>query len=146
MALLWLSLAWLPPTGLGRAPLTQLSTPVLGSKAFEGRGGVGWGTYRPTEIYNGGDPSGMVIHIAWADWGKRRAIGYGLANVFKPDGGYFPRPLRSELQAFDLGHCTARGPSAYERLDVREPSRPGGPLGRWLGWSGGLNLCHPVGA
>lgn len=45
---------------------------VLGSPAFPGTGGEGWGTTRPAKLYNGGDPSGLVKEIAWTSWAERR--------------------------------------------------------------------------
>jgi hypothetical protein len=125
--------------GAGTAP----DQPVLGSKAFLPRIGVGWGTYKPSEIFNGGDPSGMVTKIAWTGWGKPEAIGYGKTFIFEPKGGYYPGSVTAELRAFDLGHCTPGGPLAYEMLDVREPSVPGGKLGPWFVWSGVKTLCRP---
>lgn len=35
-----------------------------------------------------------------------------------------------------------RGPLAYTRLYVRDPARPGGPLGKWSLWSGSSTLCQ----
>jgi len=116
--------------------------PVLGAKSFAGQNGVGWGTYKPREIYNGGDPSGMVTDIDWTGWGTADAVGYGKTSIFKPGGGYFPGLARAELRATALGHCTPGGPLAYTNLAAREPSRPGGPLGKWFAWSGAKSICH----
>ena len=119
------------------------SAPLLGSKSFAGRAGVGWGNYEPVEIFNGGDPSGMVNAISWTSWGKAVATGYGKGYIFKPGGGYYASPVQVELRATFLGHCSTAGPLAYEHLEAREPSRPGGQLGNWLAWSGGKTLCRP---
>jgi hypothetical protein len=117
--------------------------PVLGSAVFAGRPGVGWGTYKPVEIFNGGDPSGMVREISWTGWGDTTAIGQGKTYIFRSGGGYYPQAVRAELRASDLGHCSRGGPLAYEHLDAREPSRPGGLLGKWFAWSGAKTLCRP---
>jgi len=116
-------------------------TPVLGSKAFAGPSGSGWGTYEPSEVYNGGDPSGMVKDIVWSHWGDAVSIGTGKTWIFKPEGGYYPSPVTAELRASDLGHCTLHGPLAYRHLGSREPSKPGGKLGPWFPWSDAPTLC-----
>jgi hypothetical protein len=116
-------------------------TPVLGQKGFGIPSATGWGTYRPKEFFNGGDPSGHVGAITWSHWGSRTAKGTGRGVIFKPQGGYYPGTVKVELRAFDLGHCTSSGPLAYERLNVRYPSRPGGKLGKWSPWSGRRSIC-----
>jgi hypothetical protein len=113
-------------------------TPVLGKKGFGVPSATGWGTYKPKEFFNGGDPSGHVGRITWDDWGSSATTGTGRGVIFKPGGGYYPGTVRVDLRAFDLGHCTSGGPLAYQRLDTRYPSRPGGKLGRWAPWSGSL--------
>lgn len=115
------------------------ANPVLGAKAFAAPYGKGFGTAEPSEIFNGGDPSGSVTHIKWSGWGNPSAIGYGLNPVFKPQGGYYRKPARIELRATDLGKCGKR--AAYTRLEVRVPKHPGGKLGKWFSWSGAKTLC-----
>jgi hypothetical protein len=113
---------------------------VLGAKAFAPRG-VGFGTVKPKEIFNGGDPSGLIQDISWRHWGSSSATGTGKTSIFKPGGGYYPELVGAQLKASNLGHCTAHGPLAYRRLEAREPSRPGGQLGRWFLWSGQQSIC-----
>jgi hypothetical protein len=115
---------------------------VLGSAAFAGQGGEGWGTSRPRKIYNGGDPSGLVREIQWTSWGGNTAIGYGIHFIFKPQGGYFSEPVLIELRASGLGKCSSSGSRAYAHLSVREPERPEGPYGRWSSWSGAKSICQ----
>ena len=119
--------------------------PVLGSKTFIPRVGVGWGTYQPREVFNGGDPSGMVHGITWTDWGKADAYGYGKTYIFKRNGGYYPGSVTAELRAYDLGRCVPNGPLAYQLLDARVPSAPGGKLGPWFVWDDVKTLCRPLG-
>jgi hypothetical protein len=116
-------------------------TVVLGSSAYAGRNGAGWGTPHPSEIFNGGDPSGLVTHIHWSGWGGASASGHGLNAIFRPNGGYYDKLVTIDLRAYDKGRCTSHGPLAYRRLSVREPSRPGGPVGPWQAWSGSKSLC-----
>ena len=113
---------------------------VLGSAAFAGTGGEGWGTSLPAKIFNGGDPSGLVKEIQWTSWGGRTAIGYGLGWIFKPAGGYYNRPLLVELRAESLGHCGSQ--RAYTQLAIRTPSKPEAPLGSWHLWSEAKSLCR----
>ncbi len=127
----------LSSTGVGATTSPRV---VLGAKAFAPIG-VGFGTVKPKEIFNGGDPSGLVQNITWTHWGSSTATATGKTSIFKPHGGYYPGLVRADLRASRLGHCTAHGPLAYTRLEAREPSRPGGPLGKWFLWSGQKSIC-----
>jgi hypothetical protein len=122
------------------ATAAAAADPVLGSKSFAAPYGTGFGTPEPTEIFNGGDPSGSVTHITWTGWGNPTAIGHGLNPIFKPHGGYYRKPARIELRATKLGHCGKQ--LAYTRLEVRIPKKPGGKLGKWFSWSGAKTLCR----
>jgi hypothetical protein len=116
---------------------------VLGSKNYIVHGGaVGYGTSRPTEIFNGGDPSGDITHIHWSSWGGNVAVGQGRYDLSRPHGGYYLKLVTIELRAYDIGRCTREGPSAYLKLAIRTPLRPGRPLASWSLWQG-LNdtLC-----
>lgn len=115
---------------------------VLGSSSFA-PSGAGFGTGQPSEIFNGGDPSGHVSQIQWTGWGSPVAYGRGLSSIFRPQGGYYPQLVAVELRAADLGSCAPGGAPAYRRLSVREPSAPGGPLGAWTPWSRTGNICSP---
>jgi hypothetical protein len=109
-------------TAIVAASAGAAADPVLGSKAFTAPVGAGFGSAEPSEIFNGGDPSGSVTKIHWTGWGNPSAIGYGLNPIFKPGGGYYAKPARIELRATDLGHCgTSR---AYTRLEARFPQAP----------------------
>jgi hypothetical protein len=113
---------------------------ALGSAVFAKPYGEGWGTSRPTKLYNGGDSNGLVKEIQWTSWGGRTAIGYGLGWIFKPGGGYYSRPVLVELRAQVLGHCGSQ--PAYTQLASRAPSKPEAPLGSWYLWSEAKSLCH----
>ena len=115
------------------------ANPVLGAKAFAAPYGEGWGTAEPSEIFNGGDPSGSVRDIKWSGWGNPTAIGYGLNPIFKPHGGYYRKPARIELRATALGKCGKQ--AAYTKLEVRIPKKPGGKLGKWFSWAGAKTIC-----
>ena len=117
-------------------PLTPV---VLGSKGYFAPSGVGWGSPHPVRIFNGGDPSGDIFDVHWSSWGGEVAIGWGANPVFKPEGGYYRHAVKIELRASGIRRCTPDGPLSYTRLMVREPSRPGGPIGRWEPWA--TNMC-----
>jgi len=104
--------------------------PVLGSTTFIPRIGVGWGTYKPKRIFNGGDPAGLIYGITWTSWGQPDAYGYGTGILGT-----------TELRAFDLGRCTTNGLRAYRFLDVRQPSKSGGKLGGWSSWNDNQTIC-----
>ena len=125
--------------GLSSAmPAIASANVVLGAAAFAPNGS-GWGTSEPTEIFNGGDPSGLITDVRWSSWGGSVAVGSGRNPIFKPHGGYYRRPVPIELKASGLGRCG--GQQAYTRLSFREPKRPGGPLGPWISWSGAASIC-----
>ena len=104
--------------------------------------GVGWGTPHPRRIFNGGDPSGQALDLAWKNWGSSTTVARGLTWVFTPRGGYYRKPLPIELRAFKIGRCTRGGPLAYTRLDARIVVKPGGDFGRWFSWGPtGGDIC-----
>jgi hypothetical protein len=116
---------------------------VLGSKQWALPDGAGFGTAHPKQIFNGGDPSGLVTELTWRGWGSAVATASGRNAIFKPGGGYYGRLVTIDLRAYDLGRCTATGPLAYRKLEAREPSRPGGPPGKWFAWAGARTICTP---
>ena len=116
--------------------------PVLGKWKVTGTYAVGWGAAHPSLIYNGGDPSGKAWNLHWADWGAAATTAYGLTWGFRPNGGYFTKPVAIEMRAYRLGQCTPGGPPAYTRLSVRVATRPGGPLGHWYAWGGWHTTCR----
>lgn len=66
-------------------------TPVLSGSATmpDGVGGglpdsKGFGRAKPSEIFLGGDESGLVCHIAWASWGGQFAVGTGTGWYIGP--------------------------------------------------------------
>jgi hypothetical protein len=119
----------------------RANMPRLGSHGAFGADGKGWGTAQPSEIFNGGDPSGLVTDIDWMKWGSPSALGTGRTHTYKPHGGYFATPVKALLRASDLGECD--GLPAYRRLDVRVQTKPGGRLQpRWHPWAGNGRTCE----
>ena len=150
VAILLLCLAGLAGCGGGdKAPAPAKTAPprtggkavVLGEYGFV-RGAVGWGDPRPVQINVGGDPALVIHKIHWRGWGSPHARGVGRASAFNLHGGSsYPRQVRVELRAYELGHCgTAR---AYRNLRLRMPKKPGAPMGQWFVLGGGATgLCR----
>ncbi|HEX3900283.1 MAG TPA: hypothetical protein VHW74_14040 [Mycobacteriales bacterium] len=111
------------------------SVPVLGIPQSFGAHSQGWGHVRPNHLYNASDGSGDITLITWSSWGSTTAQGIGKNSIFKPAGGYYRQPVRIQLRATDVGPCGATGQPGYHHLYVREPSRPGGPYGKWRVWT-----------
>jgi hypothetical protein len=96
------------------AHAAKRETPRLGRKWAPYQ--TGYGRVRPHKIFNGGDPTGVVTHIHWTRWGKKRAIGRGHAEYVWPgttvagnDGN-----ARAKVVAFHLGRC--RGHRSYNAI------------------------------
>jgi hypothetical protein len=69
-------------------------------------GGVGFGKVRPKEVFNGGDPTGLVTSITWHGWGQGQAVGTGRSTYVAPNQAVAQgrtEPVR--IVAFGLGVC-----------------------------------------
>jgi hypothetical protein len=93
--------------GTSATPAAEHSVPILGyPRASRSTGTQGWGTIRPKNIFNGGDPSGLVKDISWSSWGGARALGKGMGFEVPSTGpvsaGHFASAV---VVAFDLGTC-----------------------------------------
>jgi hypothetical protein len=68
--------------------------------------GTGFGQVKPVKIFNGGDPTGLVTHVAWTSWGGARAVATGVSDYVGPGqsvaGG---TEETATVVAFDLGTC-----------------------------------------
>ena len=151
-AILVLCLAGLAGCGGGhKAPAPAKTAPphtgspavVLGQYGFV-RGAVGWGDARPVQINVGGDPALVIHKIHWRGWGSPHAQGVGRASAFNLHGGSsYPRQVRVELRAYELGRCGKSGPRVYRNLRLRMPKKPGAPMGQWFILGGGADgLCR----
>jgi hypothetical protein len=93
-------------------PVTTSTTtpgpvPTLGHRAgiFE-TGSQGFGQVEPPEIYNGGDPTGLVTDITWTSWGGPEAIGSGTNDYVGPNQIVAAGTEETTtVIAFDLGTC-----------------------------------------
>jgi hypothetical protein len=84
-------------------------TPTLGQLAGDFAHGQGFGQVKPSEIFNGGDPTGLVTHIAWSSWGGSRATATGTAEYVGPNQSVAQGTEESAtVVAFDLGTCDGK--------------------------------------
>jgi len=85
----------------------QTAVPVLGRSAgLFGHNSQGFGEVRPATVFNGGDPTGLVMDITWSSWGGSTAIGTGTSDYVGPNqtvAGGTQEKVR--IVAFDLGTC-----------------------------------------
>jgi hypothetical protein len=117
------------------------ATVVLGSKTSFLPNGKGWGTPHPVALDNGGDPSGKAWSLRWTGWGRNMTSATGF-TYYIPVAASGYRKGRLEFRATRLGRCSASGPRAYTRLQVRVAPLHGGMFGAWSLWNGRPNLCH----
>lgn len=87
------------------------STPVPTLGKIWGPYQLGYGTVRPTTIFNGGDPTGQVTGVRWRSWGDDTANGMG-SGVWVPPSNDPAVGVASHSQdvpatvvAFRLGWC-----------------------------------------
>jgi hypothetical protein len=105
---------------------------------------VGWGEAAPPTLSNGGaSASGTISDIKWSSWGGPVAQGQGLNPIYKPEGGYYPKPAVIQLRLSSIRPCAPRSLLSYTTLMTREQTVPGGPLGQWL--TADADLCKGEG-
>jgi hypothetical protein len=98
-----------------RSTTASRQPPRLGRPWAPGQSG--YGKVRPTRIFNGGDPTGLVQHISWTDWGASQAIGEGVAEYVWPGTSVAGNAPTSgaRVVAFHLGTC--RGHRSYNAIE-----------------------------
>jgi len=90
--------------------------PTLGQRAGDFVNGKGFGQAKPSEIYNGGDPTGLVTHITWNSWGGPHAIGTGTAEYIGPNQSVSTGSQEmATIVAFNLGTCN--GQRMYQAVE-----------------------------
>jgi hypothetical protein len=76
----------------------------------------GYGHARPSTVFNGGDPTGLVSDIHWATWGGAKAIGTGTSDYVGPTQSVAGGTEESaRIVAFHLGSCHGR--RAYDAVE-----------------------------
>ena len=104
--------------------------PTLGQPARVFAHGAGFGLIRPSRIFNGGDPTGLVTDVTWTSWGGASATGTGTSEYVGPGQSVAAgRGEAATVVAFDLGTCG--GKLMYRAVEWYFPQhgqsfRPGG--------------------
>ena len=90
----------------------------------QGGYGRGFGQVKPTEVYNGGDPTGQVTNIVWHSWGGAQAMGAGTAEYVGPSQTVAEGTEESAtIVAFNLGTCS--GKFMYQAVEWYFPQHGG---------------------
>lgn len=104
------------------SPGTAAVQPALGRSWSSGQ--KGYGEVRPSEIFNGGDPTGLVDNITWESWGGARAIGHGTSTYVAPYQSTAQGTQETAtVVAFDLGSCS--GTLMYRAVEWYFPQHGG---------------------
>ncbi|UZF56544.1 hypothetical protein LH935_00590 [Gordonia polyisoprenivorans] len=76
----------------------------------------GYGEVRPSEIFNGGDPTGLVSNVVWSSWGGPQATGTGSA-LYGGSGEIVAEQHAEQatVVAFNLGTCD--GAQRYQAIE-----------------------------
>jgi hypothetical protein len=83
--------------------------PTLGQLAGDFAQGQGFGQVKPAKIFNGGDPTGLVTHVAWSSWGGTQATATGTAEYVGPNQSVASGTEETTtVVAFDLGTCDGK--------------------------------------
>jgi hypothetical protein len=94
----------------------QAAVPVLGQRGIFDYNSRGFGEVRPATVFNGGDPTGLVMHITWSSWGGSTAIGAGDSDYVGPNQSVATGTQEKvRIVAFDLGTC--RGKLMYRAVE-----------------------------
>jgi hypothetical protein len=106
-----------------KAAEAQAPVPTLGQIGGEATSdGQGFGLVRPSTVFNGGDPSGLLANVVWGSWGGPTAVGTGISDYSAPNqsvaGG---TQLPVTIVAFNLGTCD--GKLMYQALEWYFPER-----------------------
>jgi hypothetical protein len=94
-----------------------LAVPTLGWPAGDfAQAGKGFGQVKPSEIFNGGDPTGLVTHIVWKSWGGPEAVGTGINDYVGPNQNVSAGTEEpATVVAFNLGTC--HGKLMYQAVE-----------------------------
>jgi hypothetical protein len=85
------------------------AVPTLGQLAGLFARGTGFGQVKPVEIFNGGDPTGLVTHVAWTSWGGAQAVATGVSDYVGPGQSVADGTEETAtVVAFDLGTCDGK--------------------------------------
>lgn len=83
--------------------------PTLGRTTELFHDGLGFGQVRPSEIFNGGDPTGRIQMVTWSSWGGSEARGLGMSDyVTGTESVAGGTEESATIVAFNLGSCHGR--------------------------------------
>ena len=88
---------------------SRAALPTLGRLAGVFAHGQGFGQVKPSRVFNGGDPTGLVTHVVWRSWGGAQAVATGISDYVGPGqtvAGGTQEPVT--VVAFKLGTCDGR--------------------------------------
>jgi hypothetical protein len=106
-------------TATAQTVATTQPQPTLG-RVWGPGGQEGYGQVRPSTVFNGGDPTGLVENITWSSWGGAKAVGTGKSYYVPPNGFTAQATLqKATIVAFDLGTC--HGHRAYLAVEWYYP-------------------------
>jgi hypothetical protein len=100
-----------PTTGPTTPPTSPpaAAVPTLGQLTGDFAHGQGFGQVKPSKIFNGGDPTGLVTHVTWSSWGGSQAQGTGTSEYVGPNQSVATGTEESAtVVAFNLGTCDGR--------------------------------------
>jgi len=81
----------------------------------------GFGTVRPTYVFNGGDPTGKFSDITWQSWGGDKATGTG-TGYWEPPGQPVAASVKAPINLVAYDRQTCGGRLVYRRLAVYFPT------------------------
>jgi hypothetical protein len=97
------------PASASPSPSPAAAPPTLGQLAGDFAHGEGFGQVKPSKIFNGGDPTGLVTHVVWTSWGGTRAVATGISEYVGPNQtDASGTEEAATVVAFDLGTCDGK--------------------------------------
>jgi hypothetical protein len=105
-----------PPATTPATPVSPPPTPppaavpTLGQPAgVFAHGSSGFGQVKPSKIFNGGDPTGLVTGVTWSSWGGAQATGSGTSDYVGPNQSVAQGTEQTAtVVAFNLGTCDGK--------------------------------------
>jgi hypothetical protein len=98
-----------PSVPASAPPAAAAGVPTLGQLAGDFAHGEGYGQVKPSKIFNGGDPTGLVTDVVWSSWGGAQVTGTGTAEYLRPNQAVLQgKEEPATVVAFDLGTCDGK--------------------------------------
>jgi len=112
----WLGLLVISALMLASCSNASAPVPTLGRLTGIFLHGKGFGLIKPAEIYNGGDPTGLLNQVVWKSWGGPKAVGTGESDYVSPTQEVAQgRQESATIVAFNLGTC--HGKLMYKAIE-----------------------------